>query len=309
MLDFRVNTFLTVASCGSFSRAAEKLYLSKVSVMRQIDSLEKDTGIILFLRTTHGVKLTPAGELYNKRLRKLKDLSDLALRSAQAVAKIERPVIKIGTSTMRPCTPFFTTLNSSYHQYFKFQIIQIKDDNETINNLDNQLRNNYDILIGFMNLQETLPSVEYYTFANLDCRIALPFTHPLAIKEKLTMSDLENQTLLCLECDENTKLGQMRSELEQYYPNIHIVKVGLHYLPETFNLCESLGCCLVSFDIWDNVHPSLRTIPVDWDYKLPLSLFYSKYSSPSVKQFINMLKNNNTSDSIDAVGGEKTNEL
>jgi len=32
-------------------------------------------------------------------------------------------------------------------------------------------------------------------------------------------------------------------------------------------------------DAWDNIHPSLITIPVDWAYKMPYGLLYKKNPS------------------------------
>ncbi len=61
MLNPQIETFIKVAEEGSFSKASEKMYLSKVSVMKQIDALEGRTGIKLFIRTNHGAVLTPAG--------------------------------------------------------------------------------------------------------------------------------------------------------------------------------------------------------------------------------------------------------
>ena len=61
MYDKRLDTFLVVADCNSFNKAAETLFLSGVSVMKQINSLEADLGLSLFARTNHGVRLTAAG--------------------------------------------------------------------------------------------------------------------------------------------------------------------------------------------------------------------------------------------------------
>ena len=55
---------LTVAQCGSFSRAAETLYVSQPSLSRYISTLEKRLGTTLFDRGTTPVQLTAAGTIF-----------------------------------------------------------------------------------------------------------------------------------------------------------------------------------------------------------------------------------------------------
>lgn len=54
--------FIQVAECGSFSKAAEKLFVTTASVMKQINKLETNLDIKLFIRTSRGVNLTDAGK-------------------------------------------------------------------------------------------------------------------------------------------------------------------------------------------------------------------------------------------------------
>ena len=53
---------VTVAECGSVTRAAEKLHLSQPSLSNQIIHLEQELGIALFARVRKRVHLTEAGE-------------------------------------------------------------------------------------------------------------------------------------------------------------------------------------------------------------------------------------------------------
>lgn len=47
-------TFVTVADCGSFNKAAEELYISPPSVMKQLNALEKHLDLKLLDRTNQG---------------------------------------------------------------------------------------------------------------------------------------------------------------------------------------------------------------------------------------------------------------
>lgn len=65
---------LMVAKCGSFSKAAELLYIKQQSVRAAINHLEDELGVTLFARTQKGVSLTDQGQ---ETLRKLQDMLDI----------------------------------------------------------------------------------------------------------------------------------------------------------------------------------------------------------------------------------------
>ncbi|MCQ8781370.1 LysR family transcriptional regulator [Mangrovibrevibacter kandeliae] len=57
-----LRTFLHVANCRSFTRAARELHLAQSSVSDQMQCLEDELGTALFLRSRQGLQLTAAGE-------------------------------------------------------------------------------------------------------------------------------------------------------------------------------------------------------------------------------------------------------
>ena len=63
--------FLSVVEAGSFSNAAEDLYISQSSLSKQIIALEKELGIPLFDRSKRKIALTPAGETYLRHARNI----------------------------------------------------------------------------------------------------------------------------------------------------------------------------------------------------------------------------------------------
>lgn len=82
-----LQTFLEVATRGSFASAARGLGLPKSTVTARIRALEEELGVALFRRTTRQVQLTPEGESYLSRVgpatRQLEEAAEL-LKSAQA---------------------------------------------------------------------------------------------------------------------------------------------------------------------------------------------------------------------------------
>jgi len=73
-----LQAFLAVAESGSFSRAAERIYLTQPAISKRIATLEKELDARLFDRIGRGIHLTPAGEALLTRARSvLKELEDV----------------------------------------------------------------------------------------------------------------------------------------------------------------------------------------------------------------------------------------
>lgn len=89
-IDLRqLNTFLTIAKVGSFSRASEKLFVAQPALSRQIRLMEEALNAEVFVRHGRGVVLTVAGELlYEKAMTIFQDIE----RTQAAVAAISGEV-------------------------------------------------------------------------------------------------------------------------------------------------------------------------------------------------------------------------
>lgn len=91
----QLRAFLTVAECGSFTRAAGRLHLSQPALTVQIRRLEEQLDLRLFDRNTRSVALTRAGaELVPTLARILADL-DGALSDARDLSALRRGVVRL----------------------------------------------------------------------------------------------------------------------------------------------------------------------------------------------------------------------
>src|ERR1700732_1643882 len=79
MMEFELlRSFVAVAECGGFHRAAERLNLTQSTVSQQIKRLELETKRPLFRRTTRSVALTDDGEMLLGDARRLLQLEEAA---------------------------------------------------------------------------------------------------------------------------------------------------------------------------------------------------------------------------------------
>jgi DNA-binding transcriptional LysR family regulator len=77
-------SFVVVAEEGNIGRAATRLFITQPALSRQLQQLEEELGVALFLRVPRGVELTDAG-------RELLDKARTALEAAEQALTIGRP--------------------------------------------------------------------------------------------------------------------------------------------------------------------------------------------------------------------------
>ena len=66
-----ITSFLVLAEELHFGRSAARLHISQPSLSLQLQQLERRVGVELVARTSHSVRLTPAGEAFRREARLL----------------------------------------------------------------------------------------------------------------------------------------------------------------------------------------------------------------------------------------------
>ena len=107
------------------------------------------------------------------------------------------------------------------------------------------------------------------------------------VRQQLRERRLNNAFLR--KCLDALTVDGLRDMLEKKYPEIEIVDAPYFYDAGVFNKSERSGCILLTLDAWAGVHPSLVTIPAEWDYRVPYGLLYPKTPSRSVTAFLESL--------------------
>jgi DNA-binding transcriptional LysR family regulator len=81
----RLRYFIAVAEEPSFNRAAQRLRIAQPPLSNQIKQLEVELGVVLFERTSRGVRMTEAGELLLEEARRIFVEVDQTVRIVQRV--------------------------------------------------------------------------------------------------------------------------------------------------------------------------------------------------------------------------------
>src|SRR5215475_13069178 len=82
--------FVALADAGSFTRAAEKIFIAQPTLSQQIRRLEEIVGTPLLQRRREGLRLTPAGRVLLEGGRNVLALASREVNQARQVAGLER---------------------------------------------------------------------------------------------------------------------------------------------------------------------------------------------------------------------------
>lgn len=292
MYNPQLETFIRVADAGSFSKAAEEAFITPTAVIKQINILESSLGVKLFDRTHRGLTLTKAGRsLYKDTKYIIRYCKDSVTRAKNAMQE-DLNVIRVGSSPMTPAQLLMELWSGIQQRYpdMKFQIVPFENTPENAREILANLGQNIDVVGGIFD--ETMLHLRGCAGLELvrgPFYCAVSIHHRLAAKDKLQLTDLYGENLLLMRRGWSHYVDQLRYDLWQHHPQIHIVDFDFYNM-DVLNRCENSNDLLLAIPGWANVHPLLKLLPVDWNYSIPYGILHSLTPSPTVQRFLDAAK-------------------
>ena len=283
-----LDTFLAVIDNGSFTKAAEKLFISPTAVMKQMNALEMHVNLKLIERTPTGVRLTRAGEVIYRDAKFMMDYSAKTLSAAKAAAFEHDTTFCVGTSMLNPARPFMDLwyrVNQNFPGY-KLHLVPFEDNHEGILSEIKKLGEKFDFLIGVCDSKAWLSLCDFLPLGRYKKMVAVSREHRLANRSCLDITDLYGETLMMVSKGDSGVNDFIRNDLEKNHPEIHIEDTPQFYDLSVFNRCAEGENVLLTIECWQEIHPGLVSIPVHWDYSIPYGLLYSFDADEDVRRFV-----------------------
>lgn len=288
----QLETFICVVNAGSFSKAAEQLYISAPAVIKQINSLENSLNLQLFERTHIGLIVTEAGKSLYQDAKYLIQYSKESLERAKNAMDQDDEIIRVGISPMTPPEVFVKLWPKIREVYpdMKFQFITFENTPENAREILANMGQNIDVIAGiFDKTMLKLRGCDGTEISREPFCVAVSMNHKLARKERIMLDDLAGENLMLMRRGWSYYGDMLRDDMKKNHPEIKIVDFDL-YNVEAFNRCENNNEVLLAFKSWESVHPLIRIIPVEWDYTMPFGILHSKTPSDKVKRLITAIK-------------------
>ncbi len=282
-----LKTFIVVAEEGSFSKAAEKLYLSPTAVMKQMDRLEAEEQSVFFIRKTTGVELTESGKILYEEGKKLISLSEGISKKVQQTSSFS---VRVGTSFLNPAKPFmdiWEKLSDIYPSY-SLSLVPFDDDRNGIVDVIASLGKDFDILIGACDSKIWLGYCQFLKLGEYRFEIEVPVSDPLSQKDVISFEDLRGRTVMMVKEGDSAANDEARHEMADY--DIRIIDAPHFYDLNVFNTAAKEGIPLFSLECWNGMHVGLKSILLKECYAVPYGILYGNNADPRIVDIVNSVK-------------------
>lgn len=292
MYNPQIETFLRVADAGSFHKAAEQQHVTAAAVAKQINLLEAELDLELFVRTHRGLLLTAAGKSLYKDVEYIIRYSKESVVRARNAEKQEEQIIRIGISPMTPID-FLTDLWPEVHRRcpeLKYECISFSNSVETAREGLKIMGQNIDIIAGLYDedyIQKA--GCKVLPLFKQPVRLGVSVRHRLAGKEQVTLEDLHGEKLMMIYQGWNCELDKLRLELQSGHPQVQIEDFYFFDV-DVFNKCENGNDVMVACDLWHKAHPLMKLLPMDRDYQMEYGLFHAEQPSEPTRQFLKIIE-------------------
>lgn len=190
----QLRDFVAVANSGSFSQAALKCRLAQPSLSKAIQRLETEVGEKLFIRLKRRTVLTPAGEITLKRVNRILTEVEELKRELGDAQGLRRGTVSVGI--LPTIAPYFLPhVISRFAEACPGLEIVVHED-MTVNLL--RMIDVCELDIGIMSLPISSDGFEKESLFTEELLLAVPSKHPLAVKEKVSVTDLEKERFILM---------------------------------------------------------------------------------------------------------------
>ena len=281
---------LQIAQCGSLTKAADILFISRPALVQQVKAAEAKLGFTVFDRSSKGVTLTPVGKVflevgepiinnYEQLYRKCRDMTDQMPKS-----------VVIGTLP-EIYSPLLFNVCRKYRLNFPDVIIVLKQ--EAFPDYFSAFQaGDFDITSDYMfnfaqGFVET-PATEVVSLKPCQLNICVPKSNPLASMKMVAIKQLRGCKLMIHTRGLSKADDMLRDYLETHEPSITIIDhpYSSHELLVKTEMDNVILVCVrqYCFDI-----PNFTHVPMDWDFPVERGIIYRKDCRPEVKDFIDLL--------------------
>lgn len=188
----QVQYFLSIVEMGSFSAAADYLYISQSSLSKQIIALEKSLDVQLFDRSKRKVSLTEAGKAFEKHAQNFNELYKSMLVE---IGEFRNTLPTLSIAAIPVIAQYGITTHIAKFRAAYPDINLVLEEREASTVLPALTQNKYDLAF----VRDY--GVDTNQFSTLEVvadklMVAVSKSHPLADRETVSLSELSNENFI-----------------------------------------------------------------------------------------------------------------
>jgi DNA-binding transcriptional LysR family regulator len=250
----QVKAFMSVATFGSFTKAAEALNLTQSNLSMQVAALERGYNIKLLERTRGDIKPTPIGRSLFEIAKQIFALQDEALALVKNTNEFDKGTIRIGSDSPVTIFPYINAFKATYPNIELS--LYLGSGEEVVEALKT-------CKIDVALMSEPQMGVGYKSIPIKQSGLACVFlaTNPMAMKKRIMFKDLNDQSLVMrMEGSRTRMIFDAASRLACFKASVALEVSSREGVLEA--VLNNLGIGI----IWQkefNGDPRLRVVPLD----------------------------------------------
>lgn len=186
--------FLMVSEVNSFTRAAERLYVSQPAVTNAIRSLEEELGIQLFDRNQKQALLTIEGEIFYHHIKNIMHGVSNTLSEINNLKNLNSGVLMLGLTPLAGIEPLPKLLCTFHTKHPGIQLKFIESNSLELQ--DQLIKEKIDLAVLFSD--EKNNSLNYKPLQKDELVVCCSNTHHFRRKNSLQLTELINESLILL---------------------------------------------------------------------------------------------------------------
>ncbi len=282
--------FVEIAECGSFSAAAERLFVAQSALSRQIKALEDQLQTPLFERTARLPRLTTAGEAFFPKARNLLAELHRAGELATQVGHGQLGTLRLSHSSTVPMSGRLLQGISRYLQQCpgaSMDIAKLSSEAQ----LEELAEGRLDVGLLRLPVLRQREGVQVIPLFSEPLLVALPPTHPLALDppdQGIDLARLRDEAFISIPHPQRGGLSYLSAELcmrQGFFPKA--ARVMSRKTTQLQLIQAGFGIALLPESMQDIAPASIRFLPLaDADCQSTIALAHRQEPTPLVAQFV-----------------------
>lgn len=287
--------FVEIAENGSFSAAAERLYIAQSALSRQIKELEQQLGTPLFERTARQPRLTAAGLAFLDRARHLLADLDKAERLAREIGQGLRGSLRLNHSSTVPLTGRLLERLGGYLEAnpgVSLEIAQQSSEAQLEDIADGRLE------IGLLRLPvlRQHQDVETHILFSEPLLLAVAASHPLANATQVDLERLHEERFISIPHRQRGGLSYLSASLcmkAGFFPRA--AQVVSRKTTQLQLIQAGFGVALLPACMRDIAPASVHFVPLDEPCQSTVALACRREAGDLVRQFVSAMQGSSAS--------------
>ncbi|MEW4371978.1 cidABC operon transcriptional activator CidR [Paenibacillus kandeliae] len=184
--------FMEVVRTGSFTRAAEALFITQPTISKTIRSLEEELGAPLFNRIGRTVELTDAGRVIEQQAQNIVKSFQSLSSQLDDLRNLKSGHLRIGLPPMIG-SRFFPQIIGEFHQLYPNVTIQLFEDGGKKVESD-VVNGSLDIGMTVLPVAENV--LEHFSFREEKLNLLVPTTHRFVGRKQVEMQELAEDSFI-----------------------------------------------------------------------------------------------------------------